>query len=151
MDEISTAFAMTYAVALAMLQRDGQWLLQLRDDIATIIYPGHWGLFGGHLDPGETATEAVMRELKEEIDWTPRTPLELWFSHNNGTRIAHVFRGSLDDPLEQLQLLEGQDLKLVSLEQLQRGTVWSDHCREQRPIAPGLQIVIERLISELDG
>jgi 8-oxo-dGTP diphosphatase len=92
-----------------------------------------------------------MRELKEEIDWTPRTPLELWFSHNNGTRIAHVFRGSLDVPLEQLQLLEGQDLKLVSLEQLQRGTVWSDHCREQRPIAPGLQIVIERLISELDG
>ena len=151
MDEISTAFAMTYAVALAMLQSDGQWLLQLRDDIATIIYPGHWGLFGGHLDPGETATEAVMRELKEEIDWTPRTPLELWFSHNNGTRIAHVFRGSLEVPLEQLQLLEGQDLKLVSLEQLQRGTVWSDHCREQRPIAPGLQIVIERLISELDG
>ena len=151
MDEISTACAMTYAVALAMLQRDGQWLLQLRDDIDTIIYPGHWGLFGGHLDPGETATEAVMRELQEEIDWTPRTPLELWFSHNNGTRIAHVFRGSLDVPLEQLQLLEGQDLKLVSLEQLQRGTVWSDHCREQRPIAPGLQIVIERLISELDG
>ena len=64
MDEISTAFAMTYAVALAMLQRDGQWLLQLRDDIATIIYPGHWGLFGGHLDPGETATEAVMRETE---------------------------------------------------------------------------------------
>ena len=55
MDEISVAFAMTYAVALAMLERDGQWLLRLRDDIDTIIYPGHWGLFGGHLDPGETA------------------------------------------------------------------------------------------------
>ena len=39
------------AVALAMLQREGQWLLQLRDDIDSIIYPGHWGLFGGHLDP----------------------------------------------------------------------------------------------------
>ena len=151
MDEISVAFAMTYAVALAMLQRDGQWLLQLRDDIDTIIYPGHWGLFGGHLDPGETATEAVMRELQEEIDWRPQKPLELWFSHDNGIRVAHVFRGSLDVPLDQLQLLEGQDLKLVSLEQLQCGTVWSDHCREERPIAPGLQIVIERLISDGDG
>ena len=38
---------MTISVALAMLQRDGRWLLQLRDDIDTIIYPGHWGLFGG--------------------------------------------------------------------------------------------------------
>ena len=151
MDEISVAFAMTYAVALAMLQRDGQWLLQLRDDVDTIIYPGHWGLFGGHLDPGETATEAVMRELQEEISWTPGTPLELWFTHNNGTRIAHVFRGCLDVPLEELQLLEGQDLRLVSLEQLQRGAVWSDQCGEDRPIAPGLQIVIERLVSELDG
>jgi len=26
--------------------------------------------------------------------------------------------------------------------------VWSDHCQETRPIAPGLQIVIERLLAE---
>ncbi|MGB1417495.1 MAG: NUDIX hydrolase, partial [Synechococcus sp.] len=31
------------AVALAMLEREGRWLLQLRDDIDSIIYPGHWG------------------------------------------------------------------------------------------------------------
>ena len=139
---------MTYAVALAMLQRDGLWLLQLRDDIDTIIYPGHWGLFGGHLEPGETPVQALMRELQEEIDWAPEPLPELWFSHNNGTRIAHVFRGQLDRPLEQLRLLEGQDLKLVSLDELRRGQVWSDHCQETRPIAPGLQIVIERLLAE---
>jgi len=151
MDEGSVAIAMTYAVALAMLQRDGLWLLQLRDDIDTIIYPGHWGLFGGHLDPGETPVQALMRELQEEIDWAPETAPALWFSHNNGTRIAHVFRGQLDVPLEQLQLLEGQDLKLVSLDELKRGQVWSDHCQETRPIAPGLQIVIERLLAEPEG
>ena len=151
MDEISVAFAMTYAVALAMLQRDGQWLLQLRDDVDTIIYPGHWGLFGGHLDPGETATEAVMRELQEEISWTPGTPLELWFTHNNGTRIAHVFRGDLTDPIERLHLQEGQDLKLTSMEELSSGHVWSDRCGETRPIAPGLQVVIDRLLAEADG
>ena len=30
---------MTISVALAILQRDGRWLLQLRDDIDSIIYP----------------------------------------------------------------------------------------------------------------
>ena len=48
-------------VALAMLERQGKWLLQLRDDVAGIVYPGTWALFGGHLEPGETAMEAVQR------------------------------------------------------------------------------------------
>ena len=59
------------AVALAMLEREGRWLLQLRDDIDSIIYPGHWGLFGGHLEMGETASEAMHRELQEEINCHP--------------------------------------------------------------------------------
>jgi 8-oxo-dGTP diphosphatase len=34
-------------VALAILYREGEFLLQLRDDIPTILYPGYWTLFGG--------------------------------------------------------------------------------------------------------
>ena len=101
-------------VALAVLERDGAWLLQLRDDLESILYPGHWGLFGGHLDAGETPSEAVHRELLEEINWEPTFPLEHWFTSQNGPRIAHVFRGALSVPVEQLTLLEGQDLKLTS-------------------------------------
>ena len=41
MEEVPVASAMPYEVALAMLQRNGLWLLQLRDDIESIIYPGH--------------------------------------------------------------------------------------------------------------
>lgn len=148
MEEEPVASAMPYEVALAMLQRDGLWLLQLRDDIDSIIYPGHWGLFGGHLDPGETPVQALMRELQEEVNWAPPTPPPLWFTDRSATRVAHVFRGDLEVPLNGLQLLEGQDLKLASIEELQRGEVWSDHCQETRPIAPGLQIVIERLLTE---
>ena len=148
MEAEPVASAMPYEVALAMLQRDGLWLLQLRDDIDSIIYPGHWGLFGGHLDPGETPVQALMRELQEEVNWAPPTPPPLWFTDRSDTRVAHVFRGDLEVPLNRLQLLEGQDLKLASIEELQRGDVWSDHCQETRPIAPGLQIVIERLLTE---
>ena len=136
------------AVALAMLNRDSKWLLQLRDDIDSIIYPGHWGLFGGHLDPGETASEAVVRELQEEIDWSPTVPLEPWFSDDSGNRVAHVFRGPLSVPLNQLHLKEGQEMKLVTLSELVSDAIWSERQQELRPVAPRLSIVIERLLQE---
>jgi len=31
------------------------------------IHPGYWGLFGGRIDSGESADEAVKREVKEEL------------------------------------------------------------------------------------
>ena len=46
-----------------MLQRDGRWLMQLRDEIPTIVAPGCWGLFGGHLDLGETPEQPLAVEL----------------------------------------------------------------------------------------
>ena len=141
---------MTISVALAMLERDGRWLLQLRDDIDSIIYPGHWGLFGGHVEPGESAAEAVQRELEEEISWRPSAPLQPWFSDASSSRTAHVFRGALTVPLDQLKLKEGQDLKLASLEELGSEMIWSDHCQELRPIAPGLTIVNRRLLAEMN-
>ena len=66
-------------VALAMLKREGRWLLQLRDDIDGIVYPGTWALFGGHIESGESPAQAVQRELTEEINWTT-TQLQPWFS-----------------------------------------------------------------------
>ena len=32
-----------------------------------IFYPGHWGLFGGAMEPGEAADAALRRELQEEL------------------------------------------------------------------------------------
>ena len=92
--------------------------------------------------------EAVMRELHEEINWTPQIPPRHWFSDDNGSRMVHVFRGTLDVSTDALILLEGQDLKLTSLEEMESGRVWSERRREQRPVAPGLGIVIQRLIQE---
>ncbi|NEQ86119.1 MAG: NUDIX domain-containing protein, partial [Moorea sp. SIO2I5] len=48
-------------VAIAILYRQGQFLMQLRDNIPGILYPGLWGLFGGHIEPGETPIEALKR------------------------------------------------------------------------------------------
>jgi 8-oxo-dGTP diphosphatase len=135
---------MAVEVALAMLQRDGRWLMQLRDEIPTIVAPGCWGLFGGHLDPGETPEQALRRELLEEISWQPHT-LELAMVHHIHRRTAHVFRSELSVPLEQLQLLEGQVMALVAAEELLAGTIWSSRLQEHRPLADGLLEVMREV------
>src|SRR5499426_4649277 len=56
------------AAAAIIVLEDQRYLLQLRDDIPPIWYPGHWGLFGGGVDPGEDAVAALRRELREELD-----------------------------------------------------------------------------------
>jgi 8-oxo-dGTP pyrophosphatase MutT (NUDIX family) len=55
------------AAAALLLLDDGRYLMQLRDQKAEIFYPGHWGLFGGALEPGEDAAAALERELREEL------------------------------------------------------------------------------------
>lgn len=55
------------AAAAVIVTESGRYLLQLRDDLDWIFYPGHWGLFGGAVDPGEDAATAVRRELAEEL------------------------------------------------------------------------------------
>jgi 8-oxo-dGTP diphosphatase len=135
---------MIVAVALALLEREGRWLLQLRDDVPGIVAPGHWGLFGGHLDPGETPEQALRRELLEEIAWQAG-PLRFAFRQVRPERVLHYFHAALPVPLEELRLLEGQDLALVALAEMERGAVWSPKLGERRPLAASLQWALPEL------
>ncbi len=56
------------AVAILVLE-DGRYVMQLRDNIPNIFYPGHWGCFGGAVDPGERPLQALKRELAEELEF----------------------------------------------------------------------------------
>ncbi|MEB3321001.1 MAG: NUDIX hydrolase [Cyanobium sp.] len=141
---------MAVEVALAMLEREGRWLMQLRDDIPGIVAPGCWGLFGGHLDPGETPEQALRRELLEEIGWQP-SRLRFWLHHRNQRRLAHVFHVDLSLPLERLRLLEGQDMALVSEAELLSGSIWSARLNGPRPLADGLLPVMRQVLGTADA
>ena len=42
-----------------------------------IFYPGHWGCFGGAVNPGEAPLDALRRELYEELEFASTTATEL--------------------------------------------------------------------------
>ncbi len=57
-------------VAVALIWREGRLFLQRRT-LDGGPMAGLWELPGGKLEPGESAAEALRRELLEELRWSP--------------------------------------------------------------------------------
>lgn len=130
-------------VAIAILQQDDHFLLQLRDDIPTLVHPGQWAFFGGHLESEEQPEEAVQRELLEEIGYAP-PDLKLFQAYPTDKVVRHVFAAPLTVPLSMLTLQEGMDMSLVSIADVQRGASYSAKLQEVRPLAaPHRTILLE--------
>ena len=68
----STKLTACDAVAALIVLDNGHYLLQHRDNVPDIWYPGHWGCFGGAVDEGEDPLSALHRELYEEIEFKPQ-------------------------------------------------------------------------------
>ena len=86
------------AVAAILVLDDGRYVMQLRDDIEGIFYPGHWGCFGGAVDRGERPPQALRRELKEELEFDVDagafeefTRFDFDFSRLGQTRVYRIF------------------------------------------------------------
>ncbi len=73
----STVQAGRWCSAAVMPTPDGRYLMQLRDDKKGILLPNHWALFGGSVDAGETADDAMRRELQEELEFSAREIIAL--------------------------------------------------------------------------
>jgi 8-oxo-dGTP diphosphatase len=137
-------------VAIAILVQSHQYLMQLRDPIPGIVHPGHWGMFGGHLDEGETPEEAIWRELAEEICYTPPT-LTLFCEDPSTGVVRHVFYGALTVPVRELELHEGWDLGLLTPAQIEAGEAYSAIAQQTCPIgAPHRSILLNFLIQRPD-
>jgi len=110
------------AVGAILVTPDGRFLMQQRDAIPEIWYPGAWGLFGGGIDPGETELEALRRELDEEIGFALGTASLFGRFHFECSFVgATVFRSFYEVPIEPqavdgLQLREGSAMALIPAE-----------------------------------
>jgi 8-oxo-dGTP diphosphatase len=120
-------------VALAILYQEGKFLMQLRDDIPGILYPGHWGLFGGHLEAGETPEEGLQREVIEEIDYHVRQPIK-FKCYADATVIRHIYHAPLMVSIDRLNLQEGWDLGLVAPTDIERGSCYSQKADSIKPL-----------------
>lgn len=86
----------------ALIFRNGR-LLIVRRSLRCRILPGYWDTPGGHVEPGETLTEALHREVQEEtglsirIDGPSRTTR---YELPDGRAEEHDFLCEIDGPSE---------------------------------------------------
>lgn len=120
-------------VAIAILYRHNQFLMQLRDNLPGIVYPGCWGLFGGHIEPGETPLVALQRELQEEIGYTPEV-ISKFGCYSTPEVVRHVFQAALSVSLQDLTLGEGWDMDLLTPTQICQGWHYSKQAGQERPL-----------------
>ncbi len=129
-------------VAIAIIPAPGdKFLMQLRDNIPGIYYPGYWGFFGGHLDPGETPEVTIQRELIEEIAFAA-PEINFYRTYPHSEVIRHVFIAPLTVPVESLVLGEGWDLGLLSREDILRGDRYSEQAQQTRPLGQPHQRIL---------
>lgn len=92
-----------------ILTRDGQLLLAQRP--GDKAWSGWWELPGGKLEPGETATEALVRELHEELGITV-TQSRAWvtYTHEYPKTIVRLAFHQVTEWEGEPSGLEGQDI-----------------------------------------
>jgi 8-oxo-dGTP pyrophosphatase MutT (NUDIX family) len=121
------------AAAAVIIVGNSGYLLQLRDDMPGIFYPGHWCCFGGAIHPGEMVRDAVRRELAEELEFNVThchefIRLDFDLAGVNGKKIHRTYyevHATIDEA-SQFVLHEGADAKVLQAAEIFDG----------RPVAP---------------
>ncbi|MBT6305705.1 MAG: NUDIX domain-containing protein [Rhodospirillaceae bacterium] len=115
------------AVKSLIVDGQGRYLLQLRDNVPTITFPAYWSLFGGALEGLETPINGIKRELYEELGYRPSL-IEEFLSYkysiekvNIIDREVTIFSSFIDSyEIEELELMEGQSLAFFTILELQK-------------------------------
>ncbi len=105
----------THVSKILLFDRNDKLIIYLRDDKPTIPYPNHWDLLGGMVEEGESPTEAIIREVEEEVSLILDIPTYFGEYTSDEGDIFHMFQAQVDVTPETLVLLEGQRLTSIDL------------------------------------
>jgi len=132
---MSTLRHREFACAI-IIDLQGRFLLQQRDDVPGIIHPGKVGFFGGHRENDETYLQCVVREIHEEISYfLSPDRFEHLITHNGvdfdveGGTVRSEFFIARDVPVDALMVTEGSLLivepdKLATVANKLTPTAW---------------------------
>jgi 8-oxo-dGTP diphosphatase len=102
---------------IMLVNPEREVLLQLRGS-GESLYPNHWTLPGGRVEAGESPRQAIVREVKEELDLDlHRHKLFEITVEKVGDEIVerYIFSCSISKGIEEFKLGEGVALKYFSL------------------------------------
>jgi 8-oxo-dGTP diphosphatase len=110
-------------IAQIIFENDkGEFLLYLRDGKPGIPFPHHWDLIGGHIEEGETPEEALVREVKEELDYDLKEfkffREYLCLEGDAYQNIKYIYSGKFNLPVEEITLLEGDRPQFFKKEEI---------------------------------
>lgn len=107
---------------ILLYNENSKILLQLRTHNAP-TYPSFWCFFGGKIEKNETPLEAIIRETKEELEYTLEDPKKILFTnvynieHDEDVE-AHIFIEKYNST-KKLVLHEGEKMQWFTLEEIQ--------------------------------
>lgn len=122
-----------HVAAVFVEDDDGRLVLQLRDDIPNISSPGHWSVWGGRVEEGESPIEAAAREVREEL--TLNVQVEALRFVTSGVSISpprewHAFYWKAGAEVNHAIVTEGQKMGRFTLDEIKAGML------EGRPVIP---------------
>lgn len=113
-------------IALVILEdKSRRVAFQLRSNLPGIVNPDQWGLFGGHIEDGETPAGGALREVEEELSCTlqPGKLRYLADEWRGAEKRYFLFHYPLTEELDNVRLTEGQRFAFFSLSQIREGVV----------------------------
>ena len=114
-----------FIAAALLVSTDDRYLFQLRDDKHRLPLRNHWALFGGAVEPGENGHAAILREIQEELHYTPTECV--WYHEaiyvlprRENRIVRKVFYKIPISPetVDTMILSEGSDMRLMTVAEL---------------------------------